>query len=301
MNLKKIEAFLLVIEKESFSEAAEAFGRSQPAVSQQIRSLEADLGVALLDRSSSVIQPTPAGKYVYQMGKRLLAQWEDIQKGVQAFHGILTGTLHIGASTIPDAYLLPQWLAAFHRRFPKVELTVESGDSKEMLARLGNRQVHVAITASKPDDASEIVSRFVARDSIVLISPIGHPIVRGYKENPCDLLDYDFVIREEGAGTRESLDAALAHCGLQVSDLSVAAQVGSTEALIAAVEQGLGISLVSKLAVTRAIAAGRVQLVSVVEPLSQKYYFCCLKSQANIPIIEKFFSVIMEETRDREK
>jgi DNA-binding transcriptional LysR family regulator len=300
MNLKKIEAFLLVIEKRSFSEAAEAFGRSQPAVSQQIRSLEADLGVVLLDRSSSVVQPTPAGKYVYQTGKRLLEQWEEIQKGVQAFHGILTGTLHIGASTIPDAYLLPQWLSAFHRRYPKVELTVESGDSKEMLSRLQNRQIHVAITASKPDDG-EIVSRPVASDSIVMISPIGHPIVHRYKQNPCNLLDYDFVIREEGAGTRESLDEALARCGLQVADLNVAAQVGSTEALIAAVEQGLGISLVSKLAVTRAITAGRVQLVSVVEPLSQKYYFCCLKSQANIPIIEKFFSVIIEETRHREK
>lgn len=301
MNLKKIEAFLLVIERKSFSEAAEYFGRSQPAISQQIRSLEADLGVALLDRETSVVQPTPAGKYVYQMGKRLLRQWEEIQEGVRAFHGVLTGPLHIGASTIPDAYLLPRWLASFHRGYPKVELTVVSGDSKEVLSRLLNRQIHMAITAAKPDEAAEIVSKPVAVDSIVLISPIDHPIVERSKQNPLDWLHHDFVIREEGAGTRDSLDEALAQSQLQVSDLHVAAQVGSTEALIAAVEQGAGISLVSELAVTRAIAQGRVKLVSVVEPLSQTYYLCYLKNQAANPLIEKFASVIFEETGDVKK
>lgn len=295
MNLKKIEAFLLVMERKSFSEAAEYFGRSQPAVSQQIRSLEMDLGVVLLDRETSVVQPTPAGKYVYQMGKRLLEQWEEIQEGVHAFHGVLTGTLHIGASTIPDAYLLPRWLVSFHRLYPKVELTVASGDSKEVFSQLLNRQVHMAITAAQPDDA-EIMSQPVARDSIVLISPMDHPIAKRSEQNPLEWFHHDFVIREEGAGTRDSLDEALAQSQLQVSDLHVAAQVGSTEALIAAVEEGAGISLVSELAVTRAIAQGRVKLVSVVEPLSQTYYLCYLKNQAANPLIEKFASVIFEET-----
>ncbi|HEX7064570.1 MAG TPA: selenium metabolism-associated LysR family transcriptional regulator [Bacillales bacterium] len=297
MNLNKIRAFLSVIDKGSFSEAAEYCGRSQPAISQQIKSLEEDLGIALLDRSYSAVQPTPAGNYVYKMGRQLLDQWEEIEKGVHAFQGTLTGALKVGASTIPGAYLLPHWIGQFHQLYPKVALTIESGDSREILSQLHNRQVNAAIVGSKPDSAN-LISRPVVDDSLVLISCKGHPVASSYAQDPCDLVDYDFVIREEGSGTRKAMEEGLARCGLQVSDLNVAARLSSTEALIGAVEQGLGISFVSKLAATPAVQAGRVELVSVIEPFSQTFYFSCLKSRQEDPLIKAFTSVIFDQERE---
>lgn len=297
MNLKKIEAFFLVIEWQSFSKAAQYSGRSQPSISQQIRGLESDLDVDLLDRSSPVVTPTPAGKYVYRMGKNLLEQWDQMQREVHHFQDVLTGTLHIGASTIPDAYLLPRWLAAFHRRYRQVALTTMSGDSKDVFSQLRNRQVQVAITAAKPYDTEEIECHPVARDSLVLIAPTDYPVKEDEKRTPPEWVDDDFVIREEGAGTRESLNSVLAQWQMQVANLHVTAQVGSTEALISSVEQGLGISLVSQLAVQDAIAAGRLQQIRVVEPLSQKFYLCYLKNQRSHPLIQAFSAVVFAETQ----
>jgi len=167
MNLKKIETFLLIIEKRSFSAAAESLGMTQPAVSTHVKSLEQDLGVKLIERGASTIQPTPAGNYVYHHGRQLLELAHELEEGVKSFQGVLTGKLRIGASTIPGTYLLPKWLGRFYQLFPKVEVINEISDSKQILERLVDRHIHIAITGDKID-SPEIHSEQVATDSLVL-------------------------------------------------------------------------------------------------------------------------------------
>jgi DNA-binding transcriptional LysR family regulator len=293
MNLKKIQAFVLVLEKRSFSEAAESLGLTQPAVSSHIKSLEKDLGVRLLERASS-IQPTPAGSYVYSMGKRLLEKWNEMEQGVQSFHGTLTGNLKIGASTIPGTYILPKLIGTFYELFPKVNMINEIADSEQILSRLLNRQIDIGITGAK-SSSPEIRSELVATDALVLISPNRHPLVSSiYENNLCDLPQYNFVLREAGSGTRKSMEEGLKGCGIQVADLRIVAQFGSTEAIIAAVEQGLGISFVSKLAATPAVNAGRVQLVSIMESFSQRYYLSYLKERHENPILKEFVNLVLK-------
>jgi DNA-binding transcriptional LysR family regulator len=294
MNLKKIQAFVLILEKRSFSEAAECLGLSQPAVSNHVKSLEQDLGVRLLDRVSSSIQPTPAGNYVYSMGRQLLGQWHEMEEGVKNFHGILTGNLKIGASTIPGTYLVPKWIGKFYELFPRVDMINEIADSEHILNRILNRQIDIGITGAK-SNSPEIISELVATDSLVLISPAGHPLVSStYDKNPCDLLQYNFVLRESGSGTRKSMEEGLKGCGIQSNELRVVAQFGSTEAIIAAVEEGLGISFVSNLAARPAVNAGRVQLVSIMETFSQGYYLSYLKGRHDHPIIKEFVSLVLK-------
>ncbi|HET7580110.1 MAG TPA: selenium metabolism-associated LysR family transcriptional regulator [Bacillales bacterium] len=297
MNLNKIRAFVAVLDHKSFSEAAEHCGRSQPAISQQIKSLEEDLGLALLDRSYAGVQPTPAGNYIYKMGRRMLKQWEEIEEGAQAFQGTLTSTLRIGASTIPAAHLLPRWIRQFHHLYPKVDLVVESRDSRAVLSRLHDRQVSAAIVGSAPS-SSQLVSEAVAVDSLVLIAPNHHPVNAKYAQDPCELVEYDFIVREVGSGTREAMEKGLTHCGLQMTDLKIAVEVDSTESLIATVEQGIGISFVSKFAAAPAVAAGRIRLVSVIEPFSQSFYFSCLKNRREDPLIKAFASVVFHDRED---
>jgi DNA-binding transcriptional LysR family regulator len=294
MNLKKIQAFVLILEKRSFSEAAEYLGMTQPAVSNHIKSLEKDLGVRLLERVSSSIQPTPAGNYVYSMGRQLLDQWKEMREGVQNFHGILTGNLKIGASTIPGTYLLPKWIGKFYELFPKVDIINEIADSEQILARILNKQIDIGITGAK-SNSPDIISELVATDSLVLISPNGHPLVSStYERNPCDLLQYNFVLRETGSGTRKSMEEGLKGCGIQVDHLRIVAQFGSTEAIIAAVEEGLGISFVSNLAARPAVHAGRVQLVSIMESFRQRYYLSYLKARNDNPITKEFVNLVLK-------
>lgn len=292
MNLKKIQAFLLVIEKGSFSDAADRLGLSQPAVSQQVKSLEDDLGVPLINRASPNIQPTKAGYYVYKIGRQLIEQWQELEAGIQAFHGTVTGTLRIGASTIPGTYLLPRWIGKFYRSHPNIDVIIDIGDSKDIHTKLLNRQIDLGIVGSEPD-SKEIVSKIVAVDSLVLISPLAHPIITAdHEKDPCDLLQYDFVLREEGSGTRKAMEEGLTRCGIEIGDLRSVAQFGSTEALIAAVEEGLGISYVSMLAAAPAVKAGRIHLVSVIEPFNQKFYLTYLKGNQNHPLIKEFDTMI---------
>jgi DNA-binding transcriptional LysR family regulator len=294
MNLKKIQAFVLILEKQSFSEAAECLGLTQPAVSNHMKSLEKDLGVRLLERASSSIKPTPAGSYVYSMGRQLLDQWQEMEEGVQNFHGILTGSLKIGASTIPGTYLLPKWIGKFYELFPKVDIINEIADSEQILARIFNKQIDIGVTGAK-SNSPEIISELVATDSLVLISPNGHPLLSStYERNPCDLVQYNFVLREAGSGTRKSMEEGLKDCGIQVDDLRIVAQFGSTEAIIAAVEEGLGISFVSNLAATPAVNAGRVQLVSIMESFSQRYYLSYLKGRHDNPIMKEFVNLALK-------
>lgn len=292
MNLKKIQAFLLVVDKGSFSEAAASAGLTQPAVSLQIKALEEEMGVPLLERTAIGMRPTPAGNYVYREGTHLLRKWQEMAEGVQTFHRTLTGSLRIGASTIPGTYLTPRWIGGFNRLFPKVSISVDVSASDDILSKLANQKVDVAVTGTEPA-GERITSPLTVQDTLVLISPIGHPLgTTEFPEDPCDLETYQFVVRERGSGTRHAMEAGLASCGMEISDLNVAAQFSTTEALISAVEYGLGISYVSRLAARPAVESGRVQLVSEMKPFRQSYHLSYLKARETHPIIKAFISTV---------
>ena len=292
MNLKKIQAFILVIEKESFSLAAEIAGVSQPSISQSIRSLEEDLGVTLLKRTHSIIQPTPAGTYIFDMGKAILDQWYIMEEGVKAFQGTITGTIKIGASTIPGTYLLPRWIGNFKKLFPKVNATIEIRDSDEITTLLLNRKIDFGIVGSPPESSS-IYSKVVAKDSLALIVPIGHPLLSTKNTITLDdITSFDFILRDPGSGTRKTMENILDTYGILTNELQCVAQFGSTEAVISAVEEGLGISFVSKLAATRALMGERIQIVTLTEFFQQTFSFACLKGNEDYPLVKNFLSTI---------
>jgi DNA-binding transcriptional LysR family regulator len=293
MNLKKLEAFLMVVEKNSFSDAAAALKSSQPSVSLKIKSLEDELGFELLDRGAAGIRPTPAGVLVYSAAKDIARRWRVLEDELGEFQGTLTGTLTIGASTIPGTYLLPSWVKKFRDLFLKVEVKIEIGDSKKILEKLQNHQVDIAITGMKVD--SHLLKSYpVAGDSLVLVTPEDHPLVHGESADFTQIQQYDFVLREEGSGTRKMMESYLAENGMSLEDLKVAISIGSTESVIAAVEAGLGISFISKLAAMPAARAGRISIIETFEPYEREFYFVTHVNSENRPIIRQFSEIVGE-------
>jgi DNA-binding transcriptional LysR family regulator len=295
MNLKKIQAFILVLQKESFSEAAGELGISQPAVSSLIKGLEKELGVTLLERTGSIIKATPAGQFVSDMGQEILRKWQDLEEGVKPFQNTLNGTIRIGTSTIPGTYLLPKWLGGFHQRYPYIELINEISDSSEIFNRLITKKVDVAITSSI--SASTLVtSETLATDALVLIAPNDHPILELEAEvDPCNLVTYPFVFREVGSGTRKAMEEKMRGYGVNLEEIKVVAQLGSTEAILSSVEAGLGISFVSKWAAYPAVQAGRVQLVPTTDVFTQSYYLSYLKGHDLLPRLKEFIDYIKDQ------
>ncbi|PWW20235.1 DNA-binding transcriptional LysR family regulator [Cytobacillus oceanisediminis] len=290
MNFRKLEAFVLLIEKKSFSEVAAQLGCTQPAISQLIKSLEADLNLSLYDRYSSIIRTTPAGHFVYQKAKSILKQWEELEGEIQSFHNTLTGNLVIGASTIPGTYLIPQYVREFHRLFPNVSVSVEISDSKKIIDKIINNQVDIGLVGINPS-SNKIMTLEVASDTLVFITPNNHPLSNSNSLNSDTLRNYNFVLREEGSGTRKVMEDYLTIYGIQMSDLQSVVHVGSTEALIASVEAGVGISCVSKLAAIPAATSGRIQIAEGLEPFKRSFYLSTLSKNTNLPIIKEFTAI----------
>jgi len=293
MNLNKLEAFILVVEKKSFSEAAAALKSSQPTTSLKIKSLEEELGLELLERGTSGIQPTAAGQLVYHAAKELTKRWRRLEDDLHGFQDTLTGTLTIGASTIPGTYLVPGWIKTFRSLYPKVDVTIEIGDSKKILDKLLDHQIDIGIIGLE-QDSNKLKFRPIASDSLVLITPNGHPMVHSDDSDFSQIKQYDFVLREKGSGTRKVMEDYLSIHECSLSDLHSVVSIGSTEAVIAAVEAGLGISFISKLAALPAAKAGRIQIVEKFDPFLRNFYFTSLTDTENRPIIKEFTELLLK-------
>lgn len=293
MNFKKLEAFISVIDKRSFSEAAAALKSSQPAVSIKIKSLEEDLGLELLDRGQSGIHPTSVGMLVYQASKDILQRWRVLEDDLHDFKDTLTGTLTIGASTIPGTYILPNWIMTFRNLYPMVDVKIDISDSQNILNKLLDRQIDVGIVGYHPQ-SNKITCKQIANDSLVLITPNQHPFSQTSQFDFTQIKSHDFVLREEGSGTRKVMEEYLSIHGLSLNDLKTTLSIGSTEGVIAAVETGLGISVVSKLAALPAAKAKRIKMVETKEPFERRFYLTILEEAANRPIIKEFTELFLK-------
>lgn len=287
MNFKKLEAFISVLEKRSFSEAAATLKSSQPAISLKIKSLEEELGIELLDRGRSGVHPTRAGILVYQTAKEIVGRWVQLEDDLLGFQDTLTGTLTIGASTIPGTYLLPGWIKKFRSLYPKVDVKIEINDSRKVLDKLFDHQIDVGILGLHQPSA-KMFTKAVASDSLVLIVPVEHEISQSSNVDFNLLKKYDLVLREEGSGTRKEMEECLGLHGCKLADFNSSLSIGSSEAVISAVEAGLGISFISKLAAVPAVKANRIRMIETLQPYQRNFYFSTLSESENRPIIREF-------------
>jgi DNA-binding transcriptional LysR family regulator len=294
MNLKKLEAFVSVLEKKSFSEAAVTLKSSQPAISLKIKSLEEELGFELLDRSHSGIQPTAAGVLVYQAATEIFHRWGRLEDDLHGLHDTLTGNLTIGASTIPGTYLVPTWIKKFRKLYPKVTITVEISDSKDILNKLQNQQVDIGIIGMQ-QHSSKIKFKPIASDSIVLITPYDFPYAETTELNYSLLRDLDLVLREEGSGTRKVMEEYLKLSGYKLTDFRPSISIGNTEGVIAAVEAGLGFSFVSKLAAAPAAKAKRINMIEPTIPYERTFHLTNLLEKVDRPIIKEFNDFLIKD------
>ncbi len=258
MNLDQLRTLVRIVEEGSFSAAARAGGLSQPAVSKQVQRLEAELGVRLLvRRPRQPVALTPAGERVLAFAREMLARWESLTQGLAAQPAVEEGLLSLAASTIPGEYVLPRLLAAFRAECPQVRVRMTVSDTAEVLARLGEGEADVGVVGAALERPGLHLERWVG-DEIVLAVPAGHPLAGRRWATVAELSEQPLLLREEGSGTRRSVEAALAAVGYRLPRDRVRLTLGSTQAILQAVVQGLGLGFVSALAAEEAQEAGRL-------------------------------------------
>jgi DNA-binding transcriptional LysR family regulator len=271
MDTRQLQAFCAVVEKKSFSQAAEQLGVTQPAVSLQVRALEDRVGQTLLDRSGRRVEPTEAGRRLYRSAQRMLALEEQLLEEAAADDGRLTGTLAIGASTGPGAHLVPLLLCEFQREHPDLHVALSIWDTQTVIDRVADRQLVVGVVGALRRHRSLEFEPLV-RDRIVLAVPPGHPAAGGTISVE-DLKKETLIVMQEGAGVRQVVEEELRRAGLRLRGVEPKLELGLQESIKSAVAGGYGVSFISKTAIEGELAAGRLAAAQVegIEPARQIY------------------------------
>src|ERR1043166_9121596 len=174
MDTRQLAAFCAVVERKSFSQAAERLGVTQPAVSLQVRSLEKRLGRQLLDRSGRRVEPTEAGLALYRGAQRMLQLEEQLVEELEAeAGGDLAGTLAVGASTGPGSTVVPVLLCEFQRANPGVSVSLAISDTQRVVERVAGRELERGVVGAARRHRGVVFEPFF-RDEVVLAVPPGH-------------------------------------------------------------------------------------------------------------------------------
>lgn len=299
VNINHMRAFVTVVELGSFNEAAKRLAVSQPAITQRIQSLDEHFKTKLLQRDAGGVHLTSQGQIVYNQFLSILKKWDNLES--QLLGGNLTGKLTVGASTIPSEYFLPKLLKSFMDLYKEVEIHTLIAGSKEVFNWLLNGSVDLIVTG-RHEVHPRLVSKPLLEEELKIIAPIdGDRFPESIKV--ADLKDCDWIIRESGSGTRLAWEQELKEKGFDPKSFNIAGQMGSTEAIIASVEAGIGISVVSSLAAERAARYGRVKVLEVEDFIVRRcFYISTLKDYESNPLVKKFISYASDKiTNDKNK
>ncbi|TML29460.1 MAG: LysR family transcriptional regulator [Actinobacteria bacterium] len=255
MDTRQLAAFCAVVERKSFSQAAERLGVTQPAVSLQIRSLEQRLGRQLLDRSGRRVEPTEAGLRLYASAQRLLQAEEQMLEELESDDdGVVSGTLELGASTGPGGSVVPVLLCDFQERHPEVRVRLSVSDTQTVVAQVADRELELGVVGAGRRHRGVTFEPFF-RDEVVLAVPASHPFA-GKTLTLEQLRTEPLIVMQEGAGVRQVIEDELRKAGSRLRDLDVRLELGLQESVRSAVLAGHGMTFISRLAIESDLATG---------------------------------------------
>ncbi len=247
IDMKELEAFVAVVDRGSFSRAAESLYLTQPTISAHVAALERKLSIKLLVRTTKEIYPSDAGNLLYDYAKEILRLRSAAVQAIKAFSHDMRGSIHVAASTIPGQYYLPKLIQGFRGVYPDISFSLQVLDSTEVAERVAGRKAEIGFTGTVIN-LPKCVYQPLTEDRLVIITPntskyqafqaTGFPVRQLTREA--------FISREPGSGTRLETESFLKEMGVDMRDIRIAVEVRSTESIKQMVSEGLGIAVISK-------------------------------------------------------
>lgn len=259
LNLTHLAAFHAVATEKSFSRAADRILVSQPALSKQVRLLERAVKLDLFTRTPRGVLLTAAGQLLADYAARLFHLRDDAEHALLELRGLRRGRLAIGASTTIGVHLLPPLLVSFRRAYPQIDVHLEIANTTDVQHRLLNHTLDLGLTEGDVADDRLDVSVF-RHDHLVPIAHPKHPLLRKRRLTIAQLVAEPFIVRETGSGTKSVIERALASAGHSITPML---SLANTEAIKRAVAAGLGVAIVSRLAIDTELAAKRLAILNV--------------------------------------
>ena len=299
MDLWQLKIFCKVVDLKSFSEAGKSIHLSQPTVSSHIKDLEAHFDCRLIDRLSKEVLPTKAGELLHGYARRILALSDETDAAMAEFNGKIKGKLVVGGSTIPGTYLLPQIIAAYSKHYPEVKISLFIEDTQKIVSDILSGILEFGVVGARINEEKIIQDKLV-EDDLRLVIPANHAWSEKKSVSIKMLLGEPFIVREPGSGTLKSLQRSLAQKKTSLEDLMIVSELGSTEAICQGIKGGLGVSILSTLAVSEDLQAGRLKAL-IVEGLNLKRNLSLIqhRQRASSPLGRAFIEYLKKELAKR--
>jgi DNA-binding transcriptional LysR family regulator len=284
MTLEQLRIFIAVAEKQHVTQAARELNLTQSATSAAIAALETRYDVKLFDRIGRGIALTQTGRDFLVEARAVLARARAAAQVLNDLAGLKRGSLTIAASQTVANYWLPCRVQTFHTAHPGIELRLSIANTEQVARAVHEGSADLGFVEGDVDDASLAISK-VGGDSLVVVVGMKHPWVGRTKITPKDLLATAWVLREHGSGTRSMFEAALRKYGIRFSDLRVALELPSNEAVRAALESGDCATAISDLVVAQSLAAKTLHRVKI--DLPRRSFYALRHKQRYASQVEK--------------
>ena len=245
VDIRGLEVFLSVAKHLNYTRAGEELNLSQPSVSIRIKQLENELGMKLFEQLGKKVALTDAGLLLVSHARRVIAAIQDAKQALEELQGLERGSLRIGASTTPGMYLIPQIIARFKERYPKIEVHLGIKDTKQVEEGVIRNEFDFGFVGGHLVGDEVDVLAWVT-DQLVLVVGPKHPLAKKKSIKAEDLRKEKFILRELGSATRSTIASHLQKSSLAVQTVM---EMENPESVKKAVQSGLGIAFISKFAV----------------------------------------------------
>jgi DNA-binding transcriptional LysR family regulator len=286
ISLRQLQIFCAVAQTGSTSAAAESIALSQSATSASLNELEVLLATKLFDRVGRRLLLNDSGKLLLPKAQQLLDGACQIEEHFRGRVGALKSTLRVGASSTIGNYVLPHYLAEFRRICPEIQVNVAISNSAAVAAMVANFEVDIGLIEGPCHEAGLTVSPWLSDQLLVFAAP-GHPLAKRKGVSLEQLQQAEWLLREQGSGTREEVEHALLP---HLHALNLQTELGSSEAIKRSVAAGLGISCLSRWVLADWLDNGQLQaLDSLLPPLSRRFYMLRHRDKFVSTALERFW------------
>jgi len=271
LGTHQLNVFVTAVETLSFTKTAKRLHLTQSSVSQHIKSLENQLGVQLFERKGRSLEITDAGMVLLPMAREIVEDSIRVAEQMELLKNEIHGYLIVGCNTAPGKYILPTLLAKFHQQYPLVRISCQVLPARQVQEGMAEGDIHFTLSNIAESSSEGAEYMLYLEEPIELIVPLNHPWAERGEIDPLDLFDEQFISREKSSGTYQNVAKGLLDVGVDIDKLDTFLEMGTSEALALAVEQGLGVGFVSKLILEticpRRVAVVKVRGLKVLQPI----------------------------------
>ena len=273
LNIHQLNVFITAAEALNFTVTAKRLHMTQSSVSQIIKTLESQLDVELFKRKARTLSMTDAGNLLLPMAREIVEGSIRATERMELMKKEIHGHIIVGCNTAPGKYVLPILLSKFNEAYPLVRFTCKVLPQDQTLSRLAEGDIHFAFTNIGDMNHGTTEIQLYLQEPLVLIVPKGHPWTELDQIGPERLCEERFIMRESDSGTYRGVKTGLAELGIDIAKLNVFMEMGTSEAIALAVQQGLGVGFISHM-IVRKICRDKVSIVKIRDlEIIQNIYF----------------------------